>query len=180
MDSGDLATWVGSSLAGVAAAATLWTLKSQRDQIDEQRTFIGEQSANLTLERQALLAAAQERREAQARRIRFEVTPPYVKVLNRSEDPITEVRCREDGQPPVRAAASRADGVEASISMMLEQLQGQEQEHIDVLGVNRLGWFQRRPGLTGAVEIAFTDANDVRWTRDSQGKLTEFPPPSVP
>ena len=109
-----------------------------------------------------MLAAAQERREAQARKIRLEVTPPYVKVLNESDGPVTEVRCLEDVQPPIRAAVSRSEGAEASLSMILERLQGQEQEHIDVLGVNRLGWFQRRSVRTGAVEIAFTDANDVR------------------
>ncbi|MET7912000.1 hypothetical protein ABZS98_27775 [Streptomyces avermitilis] len=43
MDGGDLATWVGSSFAAIAAAATLGTLKSQRDQIGEQRQFIADQ-----------------------------------------------------------------------------------------------------------------------------------------
>ncbi|MDT0387836.1 hypothetical protein [Streptomyces dubilierae] len=175
MDSGDLATWVGSTFAAIAAGATLWTLKSQRDQIDEQRQFIAEQSATLALERQELLANAQDRREEQARKINIEVTPPYVKVLNFSDDPVTDVRCLEDGQPPIRAASSRAEGAEAALSMVLEQLQGQEQTHIDTLGVGRIGWFQRRsdPSRTGAVEIAFTDAAGVRWVKTHLGELRQ-------
>lgn len=76
MDAGDLATWVGSTFAAIAAGATLWTLKSQRDQIGEQRTFIGEQTRfmdeqrqNLELERAELRAAAEDRRWAQARQV---------------------------------------------------------------------------------------------------------------
>ncbi|WP_406191823.1 hypothetical protein OG331_47450 [Streptomyces sp. NBC_01017] len=175
MDSGDLATWVGSSFAAIAAGATLWTLKSQRDQIGEQRQFIAEQSATLALERQELLASAQDRREDQARKIELEVTPSYVKVRNRSDDPLAEVHCLEDGQPPVRAASARAEGAEASLSMVLEQLQGQEQHHLDTLGVGRIGWFQRRsdPSRTGAVEIAFTDAAGVHWTKTHLGELRQ-------
>lgn len=176
-DWGDVPTWVGATFAALAAGAAVWTLKSQRDQIGEQRSFIAEQSANLALERQELMAVVQERREEQARAIKLEVTPPYVKVRNSSSDPITDVRCLEDGLPPVRAAVSSGEGAEASLSMALNQLHGQELERLDVLGVARLGWFQRRGGLSGAVEISFTDDRGVRWALDSNGKLKEVPPP---
>ncbi|MFF8412840.1 hypothetical protein [Streptomyces omiyaensis] len=44
------------------------TLRSQQRQLREQQQFIGEQSQNLQLERAELLAAAEDRRTAQARK----------------------------------------------------------------------------------------------------------------
>lgn len=174
-DWGDVPTWVGGFFAALAAAAAVWTLASQRRQIGEQRDFIEQQSELLALERHELLAAAQGRREEQARKIELDVTPPYVRVLNRSDDPISDVRCLEDGQPPVRAASSRSEGAEAALSMVLEQLHGQEQEYLDTLGVGRIGWFQRRsdPSRTGAIEISFTDAAGIRWTKTHLGELRQ-------
>ncbi|MFI5685888.1 hypothetical protein [Streptomyces sp. NPDC051636] len=68
---GDVPTWLGTLFAAAAAGAAVWTMKSQRDQIREQRVFIGEQSATMALERAELRAAAEDRRWAQARRVRM-------------------------------------------------------------------------------------------------------------
>lgn len=183
---GDVPTWVGGAGALAAAWYAFQTITSQRQQIGEQQDFIAEQiqfmdeqRQNIALEREALLASAQERREAQARKIRLEVTPPYVKVVNQSGAPITDVHCLEDGQQPIRAAASKIKGAEAGLSMVLEQLRGQEQEHLDLLAVDRIGWFQRRAGLTGYVQVSFTDEAGVRWMVDSNGCFTEVTPDSA-
>ncbi|MGA5198153.1 hypothetical protein [Streptomyces exfoliatus] len=68
IDWGDAPTWVAGAFAAATAYYTRGMLKSQRQQIEEQRDFIREQSAHLTLERRALMAQAEERRYAQARR----------------------------------------------------------------------------------------------------------------
>lgn len=52
-----------------AAWFTYLTIRSQRKQIEEQRVFISEQSANLTLERAELRAALETRRWAQAKQV---------------------------------------------------------------------------------------------------------------
>ncbi|MEU1478904.1 hypothetical protein [Streptomyces sp. NPDC005760] len=175
---GDVPTALAAVFTAFAAVAAWKTLGSQRKQIREQQAFIAEQSVNLALERQELRAVAQERREAQARRIVYEVTPPYVKVLNQSGDPITDVRCVEGGQQAVRAVASEAGGVAAAL--IAEQMLEREQAHIDVLGAGRLGWFQRRSGPSGGVEVFFTDRDGVRWRLDSNRTLQEeAPPPPV-
>lgn len=74
MDWGDVPTWIGGIFAGLVAVFTYFTLQSQRQQIDEQRVFIAEQSATLALERQELHAAAEDRKWAQARRIRMKIS----------------------------------------------------------------------------------------------------------
>jgi hypothetical protein len=66
---GDAPTWAGAIFAAAAAAFTFITLRSQRQQLGEQRTFIGEQLVNLQAERDALAAAARARRSAQARQV---------------------------------------------------------------------------------------------------------------
>lgn len=66
---GDAPTWVGTVFAAAAAAFTLVTLLSQRQQIREQQSFIGEQLVNLRAEREALAAAADDRRSAHARQV---------------------------------------------------------------------------------------------------------------
>ncbi|MFC8661268.1 hypothetical protein [Streptomyces sp. NPDC057199] len=66
---GDAPTWAGAIFAAAAAAFTFITLRSQHQQLDEQRVFIGEQLVNLQAERDALVVAAQDRRSAQARQV---------------------------------------------------------------------------------------------------------------
>jgi hypothetical protein len=66
IDWGDAPTWIGTVFGAAAAAFTLATLLSQRRQIQDQQAFIGEQLVNLRAEREALAAAAGERRSAQA------------------------------------------------------------------------------------------------------------------
>lgn len=71
IDWGDAPTWIAGGFAAVAAFYARGTLKSQQNQIAEQREFIAEQSANLHLERQALSADLEDRRSSQARQVRI-------------------------------------------------------------------------------------------------------------
>lgn len=120
IDWGDAPTWVGAIFAAAAAAFTFITLRNQRQQLDEQRVFIGEQLVNLQAERDALAAAAQDRRSAQARQVtlrtRLVIGPDgpdaadgcYLQAVvhNGSDRPITDVDVAfgdltaEQGQAP--------------------------------------------------------------------------------
>ncbi|WP_406241235.1 hypothetical protein [Streptomyces anulatus] len=71
IDWGDAPTWIAGAFAAIAAFYARSTLKSQQNQIGEQRDFIAEQSANLQLERQALSADLEDRRSSQARQVRL-------------------------------------------------------------------------------------------------------------
>lgn len=71
IDWGDAPTWIAGAFAATAAFYARGTLKSQQNQIAEQRNFIAEQSANLRLERKALSADLDDRRSAQARQVRL-------------------------------------------------------------------------------------------------------------
>lgn len=71
IDWGDAPTWIAGAFAALAAFYARSTLRSQQNQIAEQRSFIAEQSANLQLERQALSADLDDRRSAQARQVRL-------------------------------------------------------------------------------------------------------------
>jgi len=120
IDWGDAPTWLAGVFAAFAAYYTRGTLKSQQKQIDEQRTFIGEQAHNLHLERQALLAAAEDRRWEQARQVHFRAlvtkskggtgpggvrlrsTAVWVGVVtNSSQAPISNVRVTFGGEAAV-------------------------------------------------------------------------------
>ncbi|MFJ1869951.1 hypothetical protein [Streptomyces chartreusis] len=75
---GDVPTWGAALFAGGAAWFAYQTIKSQRQQIREQREFIGEQTRfmdeqrqNLELERTELRAVADDRRTAQAKRVKM-------------------------------------------------------------------------------------------------------------
>ncbi|MFF2650406.1 hypothetical protein [Streptomyces sp. NPDC058045] len=74
IDWGDVPTWIAGAFAAAAAYYARGTLRSQQQQIDEQRGFIAEQAANLRLEREELRAQLAERRATQARKIRLDVT----------------------------------------------------------------------------------------------------------
>jgi hypothetical protein len=62
---------VGGFFAGLAAFGALATLKSQRDQIRDQRAFIAEQADVLQLQRDELSASAEKRTWEQAQAVRF-------------------------------------------------------------------------------------------------------------
>ncbi|MFD9651753.1 hypothetical protein [Streptomyces mirabilis] len=173
IDWGDAPTWLGAVFAAAAAGAAVWTLKSQRDQIDEQRRFIAEQSMNLGLERQALLAAAQERHEAQARKIRlYPQAPTYVQVVNDSDDPIYDVHCEARGMPALHAVElAPSEGVGAGI--LADLVQGASRPYVHRLGVGREAWFHVVTNERGAVHIRFTDAAGNKWVCDDAGGLHE-------
>lgn len=186
MDSGDLATWVGSCFAAIAAGATLWTLKSQRDQIGEQREFIAEQSQNLELERAELRAAAEDRKWAQARQVlvRHYMAPTgeqgayywKVTIKNPSDAPVHDVEVR------FGAAYIAAEVHEV---LNTESLGERWTIPVHLLGAGRTAQFnsQRWPEATAHNNrpvVAFSDDSGLRWALDSYGKLEEAPSASVP
>lgn len=194
MDSGDLATWVGSFFAATAAGATLWTLKSQRDQIGEQRRFIGEQSQNLALEREALRAAAVDRREAQAKRVQMSARKAggqvdgegnvighdhwEVRVRNQSDAPVHDVDVRF-GEAYLAAEVYEIPAVAFDGPNPGERTS----RPVHLLGPGRALRFLSQEWPSHVVHnnratLTFTDDAGVRWTRDSRGKLEEAPPDS--
>ncbi|CAL9597489.1 hypothetical protein AB0P07_11845 [Streptomyces sp. NPDC085944] len=190
MDSGDLATWVGSSFAAVAAGATLWTLKSQRDQIGEQRQFIAEQSENLALERAELRAAALARREAQAKQVYM-----YHRTGNSEwgDDDATSdcwlVSVRNDSDAPVHALDVRfgetylaAEVYDIPPTAVRGPNHGTRRARpVELLGPRRAVRFDSQEWPRAVAHnhrptLFFTDDGGVRWSLDWQGKLEEVPP----
>ncbi|MEU9899677.1 hypothetical protein ACIBCS_42175 [Streptomyces phaeochromogenes] len=172
IDWGDAPTWGGAVFAAAAAAAAMWTLRSQQEQIAEQRVFIEQQSENLQLERQALLVAAQERRESQARDVFLSSEPSYVYASNNSREPLTSVECSDGGRPAVRAMAV-SDRQNLAAQLMAQLLRHGESTVVEDLGAQHIAVFQRPQGAAGPVTVTFTDAAGVRWTRDELGGLEE-------
>ncbi|MGD1224982.1 hypothetical protein AB9Q10_41940 [Streptomyces krungchingensis] len=202
MDAGDLATWVGSTFAAIAAGATLWTLKSQRDQIGEQRTFIGEQrafmaeqSATLALEREELRAVAEDRKWAQARQVQMHQRmaggqadgmggltggPDHwiVTVTNSSDAPVHALEVRF-------GTAYLADEVyewplHAHPSDRAVRVEDRLAHPVHLLGPGRAARFisQRWTATTAhnsRPSVTFADDSGIRWTLDSHGKLAEAP-----
>lgn len=193
MNGGDLATWVGSSFAAIAAGATLWTLKSQRDQIGEQRVFIGEQSATLALEREALRAAAEDRRWAQARQVHMhhhkgssttdsEGNPVeddhwIVTVANSSDAPVHGVEVRFG---TAYLAAEVYELAPTARHNLGAQLGDRLVAPVHLLGPGRVIRFLSQRWSSSTVHnnrptATFSDDSGVRWTLDSHGKLDEVP-----
>lgn len=187
MDSGDLATWVGSSFAAVAAGATLWTLKSQRDQIGEQRRFIAEQSLNLALERAELRAVAEDRKYAQARQVAMQhhrvsdgAGGAYwlVQVVNGSDAPIRDLHVRFGGA----YLPSETQEVREIVTNVLQSQIGDTWPHpLPSLGAGRAVRFKSQAfpspvAHNNRPSVKFTDGSGVRWGLDQLGDLTELPP----
>lgn len=173
---GDWPTWVGAVFAAIAAGATLWTLKSQRKQIDEQRAFIGEQAANLRLERAELMAAAQVRREEQARAVTLAPTRQYASIRNNSNDPIREVACTDGGAPLERVFVTvDTANPNHSAEMLAAIIQGSANAPAPIVGVGCGASFPRDQENQGQLSFTFTDAAGIRWERDELGGLTEVP-----
>jgi hypothetical protein len=198
VDAGDLATWVGSSFAAIAAGATIWTLKSQRDQIDEQRRFITEQSATLALERAELRAAAHDRKIAQARQVEMKVELTVqngaladangepipdtfrIEVRNLSAEPIHEVTVRFGDQEAEEASAAvEADLFRRGLTVVSEG----PRLHVPVplVGAGRIYLF-----MSGSLDaevgrhrpaLHFTDNAGVRWRLNEYGDLRDFTHP---
>ncbi|MFE9127080.1 hypothetical protein ACFYOF_16945 [Streptomyces sp. NPDC007148] len=187
---GDVPTWLGAIFAALAAAAAVWTLKSQRDQIREQQRFIGEQQATMDLERTELRAVAEDRRTAQAKRVRMhhrkagattdwqgaEVPDDHwvVTVVNESDVPIRQVEVHF-------GTAHRASEVHEWHLGWHESRTGQGERlmtPVHLLGPRRAAEFQSQSWSPSTVHnnpptLYFTDGDGGRWSLDSSGDLKE-------
>jgi hypothetical protein len=179
----------------------LWTLKSQRDQIGEQRAFIAqqsqfmaEQSANLTLERAELRAAAENRKWAQAQQVRMHdrtagggtdgqgVTTDDdhwdVTVTNHSDAPVHQVEVRfGTAYTAAEVYEWRPHWNPGGAAERGDRLTSP----VHLIGPNRGVRFrsQRWPSVTvhnNRATLYFTDNNGVRWMLDWHGQLAEAPP----
>ncbi|MFF4803426.1 hypothetical protein ACFY1U_34355 [Streptomyces sp. NPDC001351] len=186
---GDVPTWLGTTFATAAAGAAVWTLKSQRDQIREQRVFISEQSATMELERAELRATAEDRRVAQARQVRMYHSQQNAdaaarSMLRRDPDAIPghwSVEVVNDSEAPLRdlevrfgSAYTAAEVYESRGSVRGERLT----LPVAILGARRRAEFlsQRYSPATlhnNRPTLYFTDDGEVRWSLDSYGKLAE-------
>lgn len=186
MDWGDAPTWIAAIFAGGAALFAYMTIKSQRQQISEQRTFIGEQSENLTLERAELRAALEGRRWAQAKQVvmTYETGGAsardstgslagydrwVVHVSNGSDDLVRDVLVRFGD------TYNAASAVEMDTRHLPDG--GRRAVPADVIGPGRQVQFES-PRLgevtvdNNRPELRFTDAAGTAWRRDQHGVLT--------
>ncbi len=175
IDWGDAPTWVAGAFAAAAAYYTRGMLKSQRQQIDEQREFIREQSANLALERQALRAQAEERRVAHARQISASWFGGMVRVLNASDAPITDVTAMFGERESVKGHEVVPAGIGDH-----ELLSGEYDMPVDVIGAGRTYAFAApEEGVEGTVCVLFSDEDGQRWRLGVDGKLESAPEEGV-
>ena len=183
IDWGDVPTWLRTIFAATAAGAAVWTPKSQRDQIDEQRTFIAEQSANLQLERQQLQAHLDDRRSAQARQILLSRTAGGAElgpetsqlvgadhwiaiVRNDSDAPIYDLTMTFAGEPPRWVQTSeRTGGGDVAVLGRGQQAVFTSPRFVDTL-------------LMAARPVArFRDADSVWWELLHEERLEEATAP---
>lgn len=182
MNWGDAPTWVAAIFAGGAAWFAYLTIRSQRKQIDEQRVFIGEQSANLTLERAELRAALETRRWAQAKQVSMTYTTRAtlssgtitgyegwsVVVTNGSDEPLADVLVRfGDTYNAASAAELSAAGLPD---------QGRRGLPVSVIGPGRRVRFEspRWPEATvdnNLPTVWFSDAAGEVWVLGCDGVL---------
>jgi hypothetical protein len=167
IDWGDAPTWIAGLFAATAAYYTRGMLRSQQQQIREQRAFIAEQSANLSLERQALQAQAEERRYAQARLIEVQRWQNSLRVTNHSDAPIKDVTVTFGD----REAAHAHHLVSAGVGDRLVA-RGQFALPVDLIGPGRLYSFVDVNQQADAVAVLhFTDGDGNRWQLDEHGRL---------
>ncbi|MFD5656936.1 hypothetical protein [Streptomyces hirsutus] len=190
IDWGDAPTWLGVVFAAAAAGAAVWTLASQRAQIREQREFIAVQSANLALEREELRAAAEARREAQAKQAYMhqqmegcewgddgDVVPDHwvVSVQNRSDTPLHDLELR------FGTAYLASEVHDLPPTALHGPNEGERRElPVAILGPGRALRFRSQCWSRATVHnnrptLFFTDGNGLRWQLDSHGKLEEAP-----
>lgn len=188
IDMGDAPTWLGAIFAAGAAGAAVWTLASQRRQIAEQRTFIGEQSATLALERSELRAAAEDRKWSQARQVRMTYTTAggrddggggfdgydhwHVRVENASDAPLSNVVMRFGVAYGASEAYDESD----------QHLPGRGRQTVPVhrVGPRRTFVFTSQNWPEATVDnnrphVFFTDDAGIRWHLDRNGVLAEHP-----
>ncbi|OKH91483.1 hypothetical protein AB852_28410 [Streptomyces uncialis] len=170
MDLGDVPTWFGVAFAGAAAIAAVLTMRNQQTQLKEQRKFIEVQTENLSLERVELLAAVEDRREAQARQIRVTVSDAYVSATNGSNAPIHDVRCSVGGAAALRAVVTAPDE-STSLRMQAAEVMRTSTSSLEVVGSGQVARFQRPGAGVGSVQVTFTDAHGYVWVRGELGSL---------
>jgi len=177
IDWGDAPTWCAGVFAAAAAWYTRGMLNSQRQQIEEQRAFIAEQSTNLALERAELRAQAEERRRAQALQVQMdaqwiESDPEYgdavsealwrVIVSSHSPEPLRDVTVRfGDAYNPARAYDASGGAAPTCVPVF-----GANRRY-RFLSPNSMAMANQRPVLF------FTDNAGVRWRLDEHGELSE-------
>lgn len=190
---GDVPTWLASVFAGGAALFAYQTIKSQREQIGEQRVFIGEQSATLELERAELRAAAEDRRWAQARLVRMDHHKAGGEIDGqgvRTEGDHWDVIVVNGSDAEVHRVEVRF-GTAYTASEVFEWLPGWSPESpaqrgdrltalVDLIGPRRAARFLSQRWQAATVHnnrptVYFTDNSGVRWSLDSYGKLEEAP-----
>ncbi|WP_143688505.1 hypothetical protein [Streptomyces barkulensis] len=192
IDWGDAPTWLGAVFAALAAAAAVWTLKSQRDQIDEQREFIRQQSENLALERAELQAVAEDRKREQASRVTMvdchlrlkdgdltDAGAPdgrrwYVAVQNGSSAPIFSVQMTFGAAGIAEETAVNQNPAAGHSSLGLIG----RNSPVKVVGAGdrlRFDSVLISPEEIPACRpvLYFTDEAGVRWSLDEHGKLEE-------
>ncbi|MFD3749736.1 hypothetical protein ACFWVT_05625 [Streptomyces cyaneofuscatus] len=187
IDWGDAPTWIAAVFAGGAALFAGLTIRSQRQQIAEQRDFIGEQSQNLTLERAELRASQEQRRWAQAKQVSmtfrtagqsgvsdYNASVGYdrwsVDVFNGSDEPIRDVMVRFGD------TYNAASAHEVEANHLPDQ--GRRTAPLAVLGPGRTANFESPQFQEVTVDnnrpaLQFTDAAGAVWRRDEHGVLTE-------
>ncbi|GGV45602.1 hypothetical protein GCM10010495_73940 [Kitasatospora herbaricolor] len=188
IDWGDAPTWVGAVFAAAAAAAAVWTLKSQRDQIGEQRDFIGQQATVLELQRGQLLAQAKDRRIDQARRIsiRAEKASPGNTAYGPAEPDHWQVFILNNSGAPIRDVNVKYGSAYLSTDAQETGSGGRRLSVPDALiGPGRTAKFlsSNLPGaaLQNNRPVAyFTDEAGIQWKLEESGETTEVAPPASP
>jgi hypothetical protein len=195
IDWGDAPTWSGAIFAAVAAAGAIWTLKSQRDQIDEQRRFIRQQSENLSLEREQLRAIAKERRWAQALKVRMKYSRVGPASTGRLSDQANEYRWRvflsNTSDKPLRNVTVRfGDSYTAQAAHEVDETDDYPSGEplgvpVDVIG-SALTFEFSSPRMPlpkfdrSRPHAYFTDAAHTQWHLDERGELDEVRDGSLP
>ncbi len=186
IDWGDAPTWAGAVFAAAAAAAAVWTLKSQRDQIGEQRDFIGQQATVLELQRGQLLDQAKDRRIDQARRIsmRAEKASPGNTAYGPAEPDHWQVFIRNDSAAPIRDVNVQY-GLAYLSSEARESGPGERRLAVPdaLIGPRREAEFisSNLPGaaLQNNRPVAyFKDEAGIQWKLEETGETTEVVPPA--
>ncbi|MFF5020230.1 hypothetical protein [Streptomyces sp. NPDC001165] len=183
VDWGDVPTWLGGVFAAFAAYGAIATMKSQRQQIDEQRQFIRIQTALLELDHR-------DRTWAQALGVRVSAAEIKsgrkrwwrVVVRNRSSGPIFDVDVtfgaerpdtRSDGNITLTTQLVRAYTFRPFIPNHAPDLRVRL-EPGGALAATSENWHSDGPRKEEPT-VEFTDAAHVRW-RLKSGELTKLGP----
>lgn len=117
-------------------------------------------------------AAADDRREKQARSVRLDVDRNYVYVFNESDAPIRKVRCSDASTSLSRSCVVDGKG-NAAAELMAALARGADLgPAVDLVGVGQAAVFHRIVnGARETVTVSFTDSDGIEWHRDDLGAL---------